>query len=415
MDWELGVKIVGGVATVAGAAWGAIKFVSKAKSLFDETKKRLDDLRLEVKQLQTQNDALRTQISTTPVGEPPDYFEQLKQRSAEIARALGAPIHSVSVPVPRLDPVELKIIFSTDPKAEQVIGKQFPIDRSLAGRVFQTQQASFKNPEDKTVGHFGLVDKVAKTKTGEGAILTVPLSVGTVRHGVVQFMKPAPQMFGEADVSVATTQAPALARLLAQMADPARDIPSVPSGDQRQLCVLFTDVAGFTKVCSQIRLHDAVAMLNEYYTRLLACALELGGQLEEYVGDGLYVWFPHDGTRAAVTRAVTAARNMRTTYRKLLQEWKDYEQPVSDQNALKIGIATDVVYTGMVGHPQARRQKLIGRAVNLAAHLCEEAGRNSDGLLICPNTRAQLDDSEWSFSEIATRDGVAYSVQDPKG
>jgi class 3 adenylate cyclase len=136
-------------------------------------------------------------------------------------------------------------------------------------------------------------------------------------------------------------------------------------------------------------------MVNEYYNRLLDFPLKRGGKLEEYLGDGFYISFTDDTCGQAARAAVSSAIEMQMEYQKLLQAWKDYQHPVSDSNIHRIGIATGEVYTGNVGHPHDRRHKLIGTAVDLASHLCEDLKTVGGGVALCPRTKSFIDESEF--------------------
>jgi len=68
-----------------------------------------------------------------------DKYRSLEQMSKNAETAIGADLHSICVPVPCDVPTHLKIIVSSDPNADKVIGQEFPVDAGLAGRVFGSQ------------------------------------------------------------------------------------------------------------------------------------------------------------------------------------------------------------------------------------------------------------------------------------
>jgi class 3 adenylate cyclase len=290
----------------------------------------------------------------------------------------------------------LRIILSTDAEPEKVVGREIPLTKGIGGWVFQRKQPSFKNPADVDPHHFDLVDKAAGTNTGGGAILTIPLIAGNTCEGVIQFMKTKGGRFEESDIQVATRLAPSITRLVVQLQDSVNaDIPSVAYGDMRRSTILFADITGYSEIAAKLRLHDTVGLLNEYYSRLVPFAIGRDGKLEEYLGDGLYVSFSQEAAGQAARLAVTTAFEMHAEYQKILHGWKEYQHPVSDRNTHRIGIASGTVYTGLVGHPDQRRSKLIGAPVDLAAHLCEDVKAFGGGIAICPQTKELIGD-EWS-------------------
>ena len=218
---------------------------------------------------------------------------------------------------------------------------------------------------------------------------------GNTCEGVVQFIKTKGGRFEESDVQIARRLAPSVTRLLLQLQDSDNaDIPSVAYGDMRRSTILFADITGYTEIAAKLRLHDTVGLLNEYYSRLLPFAVGKGAKLEEYLGDGLYVSFFQEAAGQAARLAVAAAFEMQAEYQKILHGWKEYQHPVSDRNAHRIGIASGMVYTGLVGHEDERRSKLIGAPVDLAAHLCEDVKPFGGGIAICPQTKELIGD-EW--------------------
>jgi class 3 adenylate cyclase len=107
------------------------------------------------------------------------------------------------------------------------------------------------------------------------------------------------------------------------------------------------------------------------------------------VGDGFYISFTHVSPTTAARSAAECAIDMQREFTQILRSWKEFEHPVSITNTHRIGIASGIVYSGIVGHPKERQEKLIGSTVNLAAHLCEE-GRSEGGITICPHTAGLL-------------------------
>jgi len=400
MDWESILKITAVVAGLAGTAVGLAKY-------FTGQQKTLTSLRDEIKGLKAQTHVLRQPLLETVSPPATDLYSRLLEASTEAEKAVAADMHSISEPDPSA-PTYLRIILSTDPQSERVRGRRFPITQGIAGWVFKHQQPSFKNPAQTDPRHFSLIDKAAGTHTGEGAILTLPLMAGKSCRGVIQLMKKGDK-FEESDVQVASRLTPAIARRLAELQDSSTaDVPVVAHGDTRLATILFADITQFSKVTRSVRLLVSVAMLNEYYNRLLEFAVKRGGKLEEYLGDGFYISFTNAISAEAARAAVSAATEMQAEYQKLLRSWKDYQHPVSDSNTHRIGIATGEVYTGNVGHPQDRRHKLIGTAVDLASHLCEDLKTIGGGIAVCPQTKGFIEDEFPSLRKHSFIHGEAW-------
>jgi class 3 adenylate cyclase len=292
-----------------------------------------------------------------------------------------------------------------------VVGREFPITKGIAGWVYKTQQPYFRNRAKDDPHHFDRIDKAAETQSGEGAILTVPLVIGGRCYGVIQFMKSRQEGFTEEDVAIATRWAPRLTRLLMELEEnPQEDVPSIARGNIIVASILFSDISNFSRVVSSIRMDAAVALLNEYYTRLLPIAIDKGGKLQEYVGDGLFISFPSNTPAAAVRSAVSTAIEMQGEYQKILYSWQQYGHPVSHINTHNIGIATGFVYSGFVGHPQNRQEKLIGSTVNLSAHLCNIAKDQGGGIVICQQTAEIIKMGDLEIIPVSSPIGQYYQV-----
>jgi len=380
MDLQTFLAILGGIVSLGAVVVAVARY-------FVRNQRQLDALRQEIKTLQEQSRGFRKAMRAYPERASTDTFDRLVTVSAETANSVRADIHSISVPVPLHTPTDLRIIHSTDTEAAKVLGREFPITEGIAGWVFKTQKPYFQNEARADPRHFGLVDQAARTRTGEGAILTIPLVAGGRCHGVIQLMKPKGGAFSEDDVVAASRFAPTLTRLLIELEEsPTEDIPSIAHGNVIATSILFSDIRAFSEIASKIRLQTSVELLNEYYSRLLSFALTKGGKLQEYVGDGLFISFSLDRPATSARAAVLTAVEMQGEFDEILYSWRQYNHPVSPRNTHSIGIATGLVHAGSVGHKKERREKLVGPSVNLAAHLCQAANELAGGVLICRET-----------------------------
>lgn len=406
MELKLLLEIAGGLITLGGVTVALAKF-------FSNQNKTLTALRNEIKDLRTQADMLTRQVpagATSSVSRD-DLFKQLVSVSTQARNAIIADLHSISVPVPAADPKYLKIILSSDPDPAKVLGKETPLTEGRGAWVFRTKQPSLKNPGQVDPQYSNRVDRAAGTDTGAGAMLTIPLITANTCVGVAQFMKTKGGRFEQSDQNVAMKLAPLITQALVQMKDSdTADIPSIARGKEAWCSILFADITEYSRIAAEMGLHETVDLLNEYYSRLLPLAISKGGQLEEYLGDGLYVSFFDESAGQAARLAVSAAFEMHDEYGAILKGWKLFQHPVSDRNTHRIGIASGTVYTGWLGDEEHRRKKLVGTPINLAAHLCADTKALGGGITICPQTKELLG-SEWpSFKRCKLDRGEAWTV-----
>ncbi|MEK4693022.1 hypothetical protein MKX31_02995 [Bacillus sp. FSL M8-0063] len=66
---------------------------------------------------------------------------------------------------------------------------------------------------------------------------------------------------------------------------------------------------------------------------------------------------------------------------------------------------------GLVRHPNERRRKLIGSAVNLASHLCEGISKTGGGILVCNETSKILEGNNLKVTEFDGSYAKAYTIQ----
>lgn len=380
MNPQLLIGILVGLVSLVTAAVALARFFTKNQRQFDWLRKELQSLR-------EQNTAIRASVTQYPSISSTSAFQDLTQVMGEAAKALGAEVYSVSVPVSLDAPTHLKIIYSSDTKSTQLQTIEIPIKGSNAGWVFDNQQHYVMNDASTDNRHYNGVDKAIGTPTK--AMLTFPLTARGKCHGVVQFLKYQSGIFEEErDIPVTLRFIPTITQKVIELEEsPREDIPTIARGDTVKTAVLFTDIRAFSEIASKISLNITVSLLNEYYSSLLPLVLSRRGILQEYIGDGLYVSFTLDSPGASARAAVSCALEMQHVFNDIFQGWQKIH-PTSSQNAHCIGIATGSVYSGFIGHPKERREKLVGPVVNLAAHLCEQASAIGGGVLVDQETMA---------------------------
>ena len=145
-------------------------------------------------------------------------------------------------------------------------------------------------------------------------------------------------------------------RLLAARTDP-------PS-EMRTVCVLFLDIRGFTAMTRKQAASETVALLNDFFAKMVEIVDRNGGIINKFLGDGFLALFgaPLEDPKAAVN-ALAAARSMLEA----VDEW-NRNRP---EKTLRVGIGIHIgeAVTGTVGSPQRKEYTVIGDTVNFAARL----------------------------------------------
>ena len=131
----------------------------------------------------------------------------------------------------------------------------------------------------------------------------------------------------------------------------------------RNLCFLFTDIRGFTKLCEKLPAREVILMLNRYLNIETKIIFDNGGDVDKYVGDEMMAFFA--GPKKEINACKAAMEIREALYRKQLAALKVGRETIS----LGIGINTGYVIFGPVGSETRKDFTSIGDTVNLAARL----------------------------------------------
>lgn len=169
------------------------------------------------------------------------------------------------------------------------------------------------------------------------------------------------------------------------LADPSR---AALGGTRRDMTVLFSDMRGFTALTEKGVPEDIVAMLNEYFTRMVQVLFDHRGTLDKFVGDMVMALFgaPLDDEDHA-DHAVQAALAMVRALDVLNKEWAAFGMPTLD---IGIGINTGGMVAGNIGSKTIMSYTVIGDAVNLGARLESLNKEYGTRIIISEQTRSRL-------------------------
>jgi len=147
-------------------------------------------------------------------------------------------------------------------------------------------------------------------------------------------------------------------------------------GREQDVVVLFSDLAGFTRLCAGLTPTQSLALLSEYQERMVAEIFSAGGTLDKFIGDGIMATFgtPTPAPDAA-DRAVRAARGMMAALADLNAERAVRGEPPLTH---RIGIHAGPAVVGNIGTSQRLEFSVIGDTVNVANRIeaaCKKLGR----------------------------------------
>jgi adenylate cyclase len=152
-------------------------------------------------------------------------------------------------------------------------------------------------------------------------------------------------------------------------------------GVQVDATVLFSDIAGFSRMSEGIAPRQLAALLNEYFTRMGDIIMDRDGMINKYIGDAVMaIWnapLPHpEHARLACQAALEMRRAV------------DTMAPLR----MRVGINTGSMVAGNLGHRERMEYTVIGDSVNLASRL--EGANKAFGtcILISETTEALIRD-----------------------
>ena len=126
--------------------------------------------------------------------------------------------------------------------------------------------------------------------------------------------------------------------------------------------ILFTDIIGFTSISESFTPEKMFVTLNEYFPAIMEPITRLGGVVNQFLGDGMFVTF---NVPVSVEQHADLAVKAALEIQNILagREFQGVSLPT------RIGIHTGNVIAGAVGSGERINYTVYGDAVNIAARL----------------------------------------------
>ena len=160
--------------------------------------------------------------------------------------------------------------------------------------------------------------------------------------------------------------------LLAAGASAQKDsgAPAYLQGDEREVCILFADLRGFTRFAERKLPYDVVFFLNRYFATMGAAIERSGGTANQFTGDGVMALFgvesgPEQGCRDAVRAAQAMSSDIAEMSRDLAGEM---DEPLR----MGIGIHVGPAVVGRMGYGVAMYLTAVGDTVHVASRLQDQ-------------------------------------------
>ena len=143
------------------------------------------------------------------------------------------------------------------------------------------------------------------------------------------------------------------------------DTGVIPSPEKRDLCILFSDIRGFTQLAQRLEPEELFKLLSEHLARQTELVYHHGGYVDNYSGDGITAVFEGNDMEQ---RSCLCAQDIIAHAQDLIIERQNHLFAVS------CGISKGPVMIGNIGSAEHLDYTAVGETVNLAARLCECSG-----------------------------------------
>ncbi|MGR8946851.1 MAG: response regulator [Gammaproteobacteria bacterium] len=135
----------------------------------------------------------------------------------------------------------------------------------------------------------------------------------------------------------------------------------LPTPEEQDLCVLFSDVRGFTQMSQEVEPTSLFHVLSSHLGMQVDCVYRHGGYIDKFAGDGIMAVF--DSEQRVAQACACALEIIHTTN-------AGNERTGEQSLELGIGIHAGTALVGNIGSDKHLDYSVIGETVNLAARLC---------------------------------------------
>ncbi len=145
---------------------------------------------------------------------------------------------------------------------------------------------------------------------------------------------------------------------------------------EREITVMFTDVAGFTAMSEHLSAADVVKFLNEHFDLLCEQIASHRGTVDKFMGDGLMAfWGAPEADPDHAVHALEAVTAIAAVFEENNRERARQELPPLK---LRIGLHTGRAVIGNIGGADRHNYTVVGDVVNVASRL-EQLGKELNG------------------------------------
>jgi adenylate cyclase len=134
-------------------------------------------------------------------------------------------------------------------------------------------------------------------------------------------------------------------------------------GKRQRITILTSDLRGFTAISERLPAEEVIEVLNYYLGLMTDVITEYEGTIDEFMGDGILVFFGAPNSREDdATRAIACAVSMQLAMKEVNEHLVKLDLPLLEMG---IGINTGEVVVGNIGSEKRTKYGVVGNQVNL--------------------------------------------------
>jgi adenylate cyclase len=140
------------------------------------------------------------------------------------------------------------------------------------------------------------------------------------------------------------------------------------------LTVCFVDLADFTALTERLAPEEIAMLLNDFLLEVSAAAAAAGGTVDKFLGDGVLVYFGDPASRgppADARACIDMTRSLPSVLATLHDRWQ--ARGITACPDVRVGVASGFCTVGDFGGPARLDHTVVGKPVNLASRLKDEA------------------------------------------
>ncbi|QIT56889.1 adenylate/guanylate cyclase domain-containing response regulator [Aquisalimonas sp. 2447] len=311
----------------------------------------------------------------------------------------GAPTESGPTAREILEPAGFLVDYATDPDSALDLARRENYDAFLLNvenhgeegialcRQLRDEPGYYLSPILLTASANDRATWQTAFAAGCDDLLRLPLEPVVVRARLVNLLEKADyaQELERVRANLARYVSPRL-RQIVQEASPGAGLPPP---EQQHVCILFSDIRGFTALAQSIQPSQLFASVSRHLGSQVEAVYAHGGYVDKFGGDGIMAVF--DGNAMAEDACACALEMIQAN-----QAMQAEELSIP----LGIGIHEGPVVAGNIGTGEHLDYTVIGNTVNLAARLC---GWASPGDIVVSEAVRQAINGSGEFTCIEPR------------